>query len=175
MASQIASYGAGNDPLVDADWWVPAAWVADVTKTTVTMETYVYDLRNILGGGHQYWWPTTVSGVGFAALGFGFQAVADVPGSQGQLGYSLKVLPNPVRAAMSVKLTLARSAPCSVKLFDVNGRCVRTLFSQMLTAGTHQMKWDMSGADGKRLSAGVYFVHMTSAGVERTARCVRLD
>jgi hypothetical protein len=81
--------------------------------------------------------------------------------------------PNP--AAGSVQLQLAVSAAdagarATVRVVDLAGRSVRTLFDGPLGAGTHPVSWDLVGAGGRAAPAGIYFIHAKVGGTHFTQR-----
>jgi hypothetical protein len=65
-------------------------------------------------------------------------------------------------------------APTDVRLriYDVSGRMVRVLVSGHVPAGYHSAVWDGRSRTGDRVASGVYLVHLTAAGVRRTAKAV---
>jgi hypothetical protein len=52
---------------------------------------------------------------------------------------------------------------------------VRDLGKTTVDAGEHEIQWDGRNGSGKMAAAGIYFVRLTVAGKESTARLVRLD
>ena len=81
--------------------------------------------------------------------------------------------PNPFDHSTTVVLSLAKSGPASVRVFDVAGRTVRTLLSGVQPAGERQLAWDGRDDAGTRLGAGVYMLRLESGGHSET-RAVRL-
>ena len=72
----------------------------------------------------------------------------------------LGVGPNPFRENVTVNLALARTDRVLVRVFDVQGRVVRTLGGQALPAGRHQFTWNGRGSGGEALGSGVYFLRV---------------
>ena len=70
-------------------------------------------------------------------------------------------------------LSLSRSGPASVRVYDVAGRTVRTLLSGVQPAGERVLAWDGRDDSGTRLGAGVYMLRLDTAGQSET-RAVRL-
>jgi hypothetical protein len=81
--------------------------------------------------------------------------------------------PNPFERSTTVVLSLAKSGPASVRVFDVAGRTVRTLMAGVQPAGERQLAWDGRDDNGARLGAGVYMLRLEAAGHSET-RAVRL-
>lgn len=70
--------------------------------------------------------------------------------------------------------TLARACDVGLAVNDINGRVVRTLVSGAFEPGQYKVRWDGRDQLGRRLAAGVYFVHLR-ADETATARVVLVD
>jgi len=79
-----------------------------------------------------------------------------------QDGLALAVSPNPTRGGTSVAFSLPVNGETSLKVYDAQGRFVRTLVSGTREAGTYRAS--LGG-----LSAGVYFLNL-QAGTYRATR-----
>ena len=56
----------------------------------------------------------------------------------------------------------------SIDVFDVAGSHVRSLLvGKPMSAGNHRVAWEGRRDDGRSLPAGVYFVRMRAAGIDR--------
>lgn len=64
--------------------------------------------------------------------------------------------------AVHVNFTISMAGNTSLALFDINGRSVRSFFSQPLPAGAHSMVVEMKRPNGTRLSSGQYFLLLTA-------------
>jgi len=64
--------------------------------------------------------------------------------------------PNPFSQMVTLELTCPETSPVEVNIYDLTGRKITTLFSGELTAGTHQLEWYVSDAEGNRLADGIY-------------------
>ncbi|NNE45014.1 MAG: hypothetical protein HKN12_12475, partial [Gemmatimonadetes bacterium] len=69
---------------------------------------------------------------------------------------------NPARSASRFGVRLDRRGPARLEVFDVTGRRVRTLFNGVQPAGAAERNWDLRDAAGRPVSAGLYFVRLTS-------------
>ncbi|MFN8588510.1 MAG: LamG-like jellyroll fold domain-containing protein [Candidatus Eisenbacteria bacterium] len=102
-------------------------------------------------------------------------AVAGVtPGPNGAAVVALRTTPNPSFGAARVAFTLPAAGRVALGVYDVNGRLVRALHGGTLAAGLHAFEWDGRDADGRRVSAGVYFVRLEQPGRTQNAKLVRL-
>ncbi len=89
-------------------------------------------------------------------------AVGDGPGAGTALA---PVSPNPARGSSRLTVTLARSGPMQLRVFDVGGHEMATLADGPAAAGRHDYVWDGRTAAGPAPS-GLYFGRLVTA--ERT-------
>jgi hypothetical protein len=61
----------------------------------------------------------------------------------------------------------------SLKIYDLRGRCVRTLVDSELPAGSHSVQWDGRNDLGEQVSSGIY-LYSLRAGDETFARKMTL-
>jgi hypothetical protein len=74
--------------------------------------------------------------------------------------------PNPSAGALKVSFTLPDATPATLVLMDVAGREVTRMDVGSFGPGTHVA--DL--AQGRRLAAGLYLVHLTQGGSSRVLR-----
>jgi hypothetical protein len=65
----------------------------------------------------------------------------------------VEIWPNPVSDIASANITLANASNLDVRLFDISGNEVKSVFSGASPSGTHSMKIDLSG-----LASGTYIL-----------------
>lgn len=82
------------------------------------------------------------------------------------------VYPNPFNNSASIKYEIAEPGFTTLKVFDVNGRQIKTLFSGIGTPGAYSAVWEGNDDGGKAVSSGVYFVRLESGNFEQTLKCV---
>lgn len=80
--------------------------------------------------------------------------------------------PNPFRAATTIRFTLPQAGEARIRIYDTNGRRVRTLAEGRFASGAHELAWEGRDAGGKSLRSGVYFIRVESGGTVRTHRTV---
>jgi hypothetical protein len=80
--------------------------------------------------------------------------------------------PNPSSGVATVQFALPRAARASVAVLDVQGRGVRTVLDEILTAGEHEVRWDGTDHTGRPLPTGIYFVRLTTCGRTLMSRFV---
>jgi len=76
----------------------------------------------------------------------------------------IQVFPNPTRGISHFAFHISQYQYVSLKIYDVHGRQVAVVLDEMLPAGEHVVRYDMTG-----LPAGVYFVELRAKGIERRA------
>ena len=123
----------------------------------------VYDSQNrqlvTLGG-------SATAGFHFAdAWALSLGPAVGVDGAQDAHGVAvLAAGPNPARSAWSLAFRTGETGPASLRVYDARGRVVRDLWRGRLTAGRHQLEWDLRAGDGRHVPSGVYFYELRSAG-----------
>ena len=84
--------------------------------------------------------------------------------------------PNPFAAADGTVLALAapRSAAVQLKIFDVQGRLVRTLQEGAIERGVQRFIWRGETESGEPAAAGVYFARLSAPGATAVRKVVLL-
>lgn len=82
--------------------------------------------------------------------------------------------PNPARGDATIGFSLPRAGDIHLDVFDVTGRCVRSLARGWTSAGAHAVHWDGRDARRARVAGGVYFVRLDAGGEALTRRLVSL-
>jgi hypothetical protein len=81
-------------------------------------------------------------------------------------------VPNPFRASTRLDFVVARRGRADVRVYDITGRLVATLFDGVAEPGSHAVTWDGRLADGRLAPSGVYACRLRTGGVERTRNLV---
>jgi hypothetical protein len=83
--------------------------------------------------------------------------------------------PNPFNPTTNFDFTLPLDKQVSVKIYDVNGRLVRTLVNNELrSAGTHTVSWDGRDAAGQMVASGNYIYTLEYGNFRQTRSMVLL-
>jgi len=130
--------------------------VVTVAPPTVTIAgTYVVVAGDLSGG---------LAGSGTYRIIQG--ATADAPGTASHPTLALAPpAPNPFVARTVLHYALPRAAAVTLRIFDPQGRVVRTLADDATKpAGEYDATWDGRDAKGRAAGAGVYFARLTSEG-----------
>ena len=82
--------------------------------------------------------------------------------------------PNPFNPSTSILYTLSEKSYVSMKIHDMLGREIRTLFAGDQTAGSHKVEWDGLDDRGGRVPSGIYFYTLTAKGFRETRKLLML-
>ncbi len=83
---------------------------------------------------------------------------------------SMSVGPNPVRDRTSIDFALPGYGRVDLRVYDVQGRCLRTLAERQVTEpGQHRLVWDGRDDQGRRLASGIYYVRLQVNGRDRAS------
>jgi hypothetical protein len=77
--------------------------------------------------------------------------------------------PNPFNPSTTITFDVASTdtkQPVSLSIYDVRGRCVKTLINSGLDPGSHKIHWDGRDERGQSVSSGIY-LYTLKAGEER--------
>ncbi|MCL4306325.1 T9SS type A sorting domain-containing protein [bacterium] len=77
--------------------------------------------------------------------------------------------PNPFNNNVRINLSVAQESQLQARIFDISGREVTTLANGRMNAGEHRLEWNAAGQ-----SAGLYFLHVTGAGITQTQKLIYL-
>ncbi len=70
---------------------------------------------------------------------------------------------------------LPRSAPASLRVFDVSGTLVSTIFTEEQDGGEHHLTWEPARTASRHPTRGVYTFVLEAAGHRRVARAVVIN
>jgi hypothetical protein len=90
--------------------------------------------------------------------------------------------PNPFQPHTMIAFSVPASASgssglarVSVRIFDVTGRCVKTLVDEEKAPGFYSVRWNATEDGGQRVAGGVYFVRATIGQYKASRKMVVLD
>jgi hypothetical protein len=65
--------------------------------------------------------------------------------------------PNPFNPETLIRYQLPKPGTVHLLVYDICGRCVRTLINEKMQAGYHRIVWDGKDHNGKYVASGMYF------------------
>lgn len=121
-----------------------------------------------------------VSQLGATVIEHGFWSGVSSPPVAVEPGWPLREqlrmpAPNPARAAIGFGLELPRATRTRIRVCDVSGRTVRTLFDGVMNPGVIPLQWDLRLPTGDRVPPGLYFILMSTAERLHSRRFIVLD
>jgi hypothetical protein len=84
------------------------------------------------------------------------------------------VCPNPVRDVTLIGFHLEEETPVELGIYDVEGRLLKTLLSEMPSSGDHFVAWDGRDSSGRHLGPGLYLLKLETASSARIRKVILL-
>jgi hypothetical protein len=82
--------------------------------------------------------------------------------------------PNPFNPRTTVRYAIAEAGKVELKVYDVNGRLVRTLVNAREDAGLHAVVWDGRNDAGQPVGSGVFWTQMRTGAFVSNKKMVVL-
>lgn len=80
--------------------------------------------------------------------------------------------PNPASGPTALRFALPGTGVASIDIYDIGGRRVRSLLSEMRRAGRHVVRWDGRDDRGHEVTSGLYLVRLSWSGKAESRRIV---
>lgn len=81
------------------------------------------------------------------------------------LGTSLEQnFPNPMNPSTTFSFSLAAPGRVILRVFDVQGRLVRTIADGYYGGGRHAVRWDGADSHGRQIASGMYYYRLEAPG-----------
>ena len=87
----------------------------------------------------------------------------------------LSVHPNPFSGETQIQFTLDIADHVTIRVYDVSGRHITTVFSGWADRGLNRIAWKRSNMRGLRISNGIYFCRLLSDKSSVTKKLVVID
>jgi hypothetical protein len=82
--------------------------------------------------------------------------------------------PNPFNPRTEIHFALPRAQEVQLRIYDVEGRLVRTLVAEPRQAGRHAVVWSGDNDRGERVASGLYFYRLTTEESSLTRKMMLL-
>ena len=76
----------------------------------------------------------------------------------------IKMGPNPFTLQLKIDLSITHATHLSIRVFDMNGNEVKSLYESEIATGLHHIDWNGTDVAGNELKPGIYMVQLRSAG-----------
>ncbi len=84
-------------------------------------------------------------------------------------GYELaQNYPNPFNPSTTIQFSLPSSEQVTLQIFDMRGALVKTLVAGIITAGSHQVRWNGTNKNGEHVASGMYLYRIHAGDFVRT-------
>jgi len=110
----------------------------------------------------------------FRAMNVTLVSTSAEAGSAAPVEPRLECVPNPFVSTTRIEYRVTRAGFARVRVLDVAGRIVRDLGRSPAAPGANRVAWNGTGADGRAVAPGIYFVRLDGPDGSRTRRIVRL-
>jgi len=70
------------------------------------------------------------------------------------------VRPNPFSKTAIIRYALPRTSEISLTIYDISGKLIKTLISQIQPPGYYTVSWDCRDSGERRVAKGIYFIRM---------------
>jgi len=68
--------------------------------------------------------------------------------------------PNPFNPTTNIRFGISDLGLVELKIYDINGRLVRTLLNETKAPGSYEIQWDGKDHDGNEVASGAYFYRL---------------
>ncbi len=109
---------------------------------------------------------------------FLIEVVPQTQGVAGEVGASplrfavAQNRPNPFNPSTEIHFTAPSTGPVALRIYDVDGRLVRTLVDEIVAAGQHVAVWDGRDAHGAAAASGIYYYRIDAGDFSATRKMV---
>jgi hypothetical protein len=86
----------------------------------------------------------------------------------------LQNYPNPFNPSTQVKIILSAPSKVEVTVYNILGKEIKTLLSDNLSSGEHDIEWNGKDSEGKYLAVGIYFIQMRANSFNKTIKTILL-
>ena len=111
---------------------------------------------------------------GFVRITSDLVDAGETKSGPGGAAIRVQATPNPFTTETRIRIEVARAGPYRVDIFGPAGRRVNTLVDRRLDPGSYEVSWDGRDVEGRKLTSGIYWLRLASAGGESAIRRVVL-
>ena len=97
------------------------------------------------------------------------QSINEIVGSQ-----FFNIYPNPSGNITNIKCEIVNPGFYSIRIFDLNGRLIQTLWEGDLLSGDHFFRWNGKNDNAVELTKGIYLINIKGGNVDITKKLIKL-
>ncbi len=131
-----------------------------VDKTALEGETYTYRLSSV-----------SIQGVVEEQKSITFRYDIKCP----ETTRLYNAYPNPFNPSTALRYALATDDQVELDIFDINGRHVISLVSELQAAGEYESKWDGADMNGHKVASGTYIARLKAGNFTQTNKLVYIQ
>lgn len=87
----------------------------------------------------------------------------DIDTPQNHAISNIKNYPNPFNPNTEISFDLKQDSKVEIAIYNIKGQKVNTLFDSMLKAGHHQLHWNSTDSNAKKVCSGVYLYQIKTS------------
>ncbi|MFN4112071.1 MAG: FlgD immunoglobulin-like domain containing protein [Ignavibacteria bacterium] len=82
--------------------------------------------------------------------------------------------PNPFNPSTVIRFNLFKSENIKLQILNINGELIKTIFEKELPPGQHEVIWDGTDSQNRKVTSGVYFYRLISNENELTRKMIMI-
>lgn len=82
--------------------------------------------------------------------------------------------PNPFLGRTTIKYAVPSKVNVTLKIYDISGRIVKTIFDKEIEAGSYTVIWDGRNNSGKKVPGGIYFLRFKTEKHNFTRKMLKM-
>jgi FlgD Ig-like domain len=138
--------------------------------TTTEPQTYTFKDNSVQTGSYYY----RLKQIDFDGT-FSYSKTVEAEINQTVTEYALfQNYPNPFNPTTAIKFQVPKISDVSVKIYDMLGSEVRSLFSGQVQEGIHAIVWDGLNNEGVQMSSGTYLYRITAGQFIQSKKMILL-
>ena len=168
-----------QQPMIYAgDFWVVFHWqMNSPASPAVGIDTTAPDSRSKRYTDTTGWIP--VNGADFIMRAFGVGYTSGMENESGSPNLADEFVlrgnfPNPFNSSTEMRILALHDSYASLKIFDLAGRVVKTVFEGSLIKGENRFIWNGRNSSDDPVSSGIYFYRLSSGNYSQTRKMILL-